>query len=150
MSKHTISEAARLVGKHRSTIQKHIREGKLSKFTDHEGNPFIETSELLRVYKDLTATVENSSRVAETELQLSTPSSSSKIAELEAKLELERVKREKAEALLRKTEEAEAGWKDLADRLSLLLTDQRDQKENRNTSERYQRFMRKLRMPVVE
>lgn len=146
MSKHTISEAARLVGKHRSTIQKHIREGKLSKFVDSEGNPFIDTSELLRVYDGLVTSGEVGSSIADEDLQVSTPNSTHKIAELEAKLELEKVKREKAEALLRKTEESEAGWKELADRLSLLLTDQRSAaaKQEKNQTAAYQKFMRKL------
>lgn len=144
MSKHTISEAARLVGKHRSTIQKHIKEGKLSKTVDDEGHPHIETSELLRVYKDIGAGDIDSSSDIFTNLQATTHSSTIKIEELETKLELERVKREHIEALLRKTEESESEWKNLADRLSLLLTDQRQSTADKYSSERYQRFIRKL------
>jgi len=144
MSKHTISEAARLVGKHRSTIQKHLREGKLSKIIDSEGNPFIETSELLRVYEDLALTVEKSSRVAADDLQQTTPSSTPKVAELEAALELEKVRREAAETLLKKSEASEMDWKDQAYRLSLLLTDQREKKEGKTSSKRFEKFMTKL------
>jgi len=47
----SISEAARLTGKARSTIQSYIKTGKISKTTDnHTGNIGIETSELLRVF----------------------------------------------------------------------------------------------------
>jgi len=144
MSKHTISEAARLAGKHRSTIQKHIKEGKLSKIVDDEGNPYIETSELLRVYKNIRAGDIDSNSDTSTNLQAATPSSTAKIEELETKLELEKAKREHTEALLRKTEKSESEWKNLADRLSLLLTDQRQSTTDKHLSERYQRFIRKL------
>jgi len=51
MSIVSISEAARLTGKARSTIQAHIKIGKISKTTDHHtGNVGIETSELIRVF----------------------------------------------------------------------------------------------------
>jgi hypothetical protein len=49
----SISEAARLTGKARSTIQRHIRQGKVSKEKEAEGNPVIDTSELERVYGSL-------------------------------------------------------------------------------------------------
>jgi len=46
----SISEAARLVGKSRTTVQKYIKQGKLSKCSG--GNDFIgiDTSELIRVF----------------------------------------------------------------------------------------------------
>ena len=46
----SISEAARLSGKARATIQRHIKTGILSVTKDRQGKPFIDTSELLRVY----------------------------------------------------------------------------------------------------
>lgn len=46
----SISEAARLVGKNRSTLQRHIASGKISKATDASGNQGIDTSELIRFY----------------------------------------------------------------------------------------------------
>lgn len=45
-----ISEAARLAGKGRSTLQRHMKEGKLSFAHDASGNPVVDTSELIRVY----------------------------------------------------------------------------------------------------
>lgn len=51
MSIVSISEAARLTRKARSTIQAHIKTGKISKTTDHHtGNVGIEISELIRVF----------------------------------------------------------------------------------------------------
>jgi hypothetical protein len=49
----SISEAARLTGKARSTIQRHVQQGKVSKGKDAGGNPVIDTSELERVYGPL-------------------------------------------------------------------------------------------------
>ncbi|MCV2508826.1 MAG: hypothetical protein N4Q32_00080 [Neisseriaceae bacterium] len=46
----TITEASKLAGKSRRTIQRHIDAGKLSKTIDEQGNPKIDTSEILRVY----------------------------------------------------------------------------------------------------
>lgn len=54
MSIVSISEASRLTGKARSTIQAHIKTGKISKTTDHHtGNIGIETSELIRVFGEI-------------------------------------------------------------------------------------------------
>lgn len=50
MAKISISEASRLTGKNRSTLHRHIKSGKLSKFLDENNNPTIDTSELARVY----------------------------------------------------------------------------------------------------
>lgn len=50
MAKISISEAARLSGKNRSTLHRHIKSGKLSKYLDDDNNPLIDTSELARVY----------------------------------------------------------------------------------------------------
>jgi len=46
----SISEAARLTKKGRSTIQRHMKQGKLSISYDDTGASKIDTSELLRVY----------------------------------------------------------------------------------------------------
>ena len=50
MAKISISEAARLTGKNRSTLHRHINAGKLSKGFDTDNNPVLDTSELARVY----------------------------------------------------------------------------------------------------
>jgi len=49
----SISEAARLTGKSRTTIQKYIKQGKLSKCSGTDGTFGIDTSELLRVFGSL-------------------------------------------------------------------------------------------------
>ncbi|MCY2000813.1 hypothetical protein OW766_26550 [Klebsiella pneumoniae] len=46
----SISEAARLTKKSRKTLHTYISNGKLTKVTDEQGKPKIDTSELLRVF----------------------------------------------------------------------------------------------------
>ena len=53
----SISEAAKITGKARSTIQSYIKTGKLSKTTDsHTGIVGIDTSELIRCFGQLITT----------------------------------------------------------------------------------------------
>lgn len=53
MAKLNLSQAAKAVGKNRVTIWRHINSGKVSAERDRDGNPFIDTSELLRAYGEL-------------------------------------------------------------------------------------------------
>jgi len=46
----SISEAARLTGKSRTTVQSYIKQGKLTRCTDSSGASKLDTSELLRVF----------------------------------------------------------------------------------------------------
>lgn len=54
MAQVSISEAARLTGKSRKTLHTYISNGKLTKVTDIHGKPKIDTSELIRVFGELT------------------------------------------------------------------------------------------------
>ncbi|QDV71889.1 hypothetical protein [Botrimarina mediterranea] len=51
-TKYSITAAHRITGKSRTTIQKHIKKGKLSYTEDDDGNKVIDASELMRVYGD--------------------------------------------------------------------------------------------------
>jgi hypothetical protein len=53
MAKVNLSQAAKLTGKNRTTIWRHINSGKLSIDRDRDGLPFVDTSELIRVYGEL-------------------------------------------------------------------------------------------------
>lgn len=53
MAKLNLSQAAAAVGKNRVTLWRHINSGKLSAERDRDGNPFVDTSELIRVYGEL-------------------------------------------------------------------------------------------------
>ena len=52
----SISEAARLTGKSRKTIHTYVTSGKVTKVTDIQGRPKIDTSELIRVFGDIRVT----------------------------------------------------------------------------------------------
>jgi len=53
MAKLNLSQAAKAVGKNRVTLWRHINTGKLSAERGRDGNPLVDTSELLRVYGEL-------------------------------------------------------------------------------------------------
>lgn len=53
MAKLNISQAAKVSGKSRSTIQRYIKSGKLSVSQDTSGNIEIDTAELIRVFGEL-------------------------------------------------------------------------------------------------
>ncbi|EPJ0731070.1 helix-turn-helix domain-containing protein [Morganella morganii] len=84
----SISEAARLTGKARSTLHKYIKQGRLSTTTDQNtGKKNIETSELIRVFgniSNLSATASDSVTSA-SKLQQETPNDTQS---LQAKLQL--------------------------------------------------------------
>lgn len=72
----SISEAARLTGKNRRTLHRHIEAGRLSVSHDASGAPQIEIVELLRVYGPLKHAPESqavSGGEAEAESQQTTP-----------------------------------------------------------------------------
>ena len=53
MPKLNISQAARAVGIARNTVQRHIKQGRLSCEVNTQGKKLIDTSELTRVYGEL-------------------------------------------------------------------------------------------------
>lgn len=84
----SISEAARLTGKARSTLHKYIKQGKLSTTTDQNtGNKSIETSELIRVFGKISnlSTTDSDSVTHVSKLQQETPSTTQS---LQIKLQL--------------------------------------------------------------
>lgn len=84
----SISEAARLTGKARSTLHKYIKQGKLSTTTDQNtGNKSIETSELIRVFGKISnsSTTDGDSVTNVSKLQQETPNTTQS---LQIKLQL--------------------------------------------------------------
>lgn len=65
----SISKAAKITGKARSTIQTYIKAGKLSKTTDNTGKDGLDTSELIRVFGELSTTGINNTNSQQTTLQ---------------------------------------------------------------------------------
>ncbi|MCK2309236.1 DNA-binding protein [Providencia rettgeri] len=88
MAQVSISEAARLTGKARSTLHKYIKQGKLSTTTDQNtGNKSIETSELIRVFGKISnsSTTDSDSVTHVSKLQQETPNTTQS---LQIKLQL--------------------------------------------------------------
>ena len=84
----SISEAARLTGKARSTLHKYIKQGKLSTTTDQNtGNKSIDTSELIRVFGKISnsSTTDSDSVTNVSKLQQETPNTTQS---LQIKLQL--------------------------------------------------------------
>lgn len=67
MANLTVSEAARAVGKNRSTIQRYIQSGKLSASKDNSGVCVIDTAELVRVFGEFAASEANDNVKIESE-----------------------------------------------------------------------------------
>lgn len=112
MAKHSISEASRLTGKSRSTIHRHIKNGKISKEIGNDGSPVIDTSELQRAYG-----LKQSQDTSETpkKQQPDTPPETTAL-----QVELDALKRENE--LLREDRDR---WASQADNLTRLLTHQK-------------------------
>ncbi len=88
MAQVSISEAARLTGKARSTLHKYIKQGKLSTTTDQNtGNKSIEISELIRVFGKISnsSTTDSDSVTHVSKLQQETPNTTQS---LQIKLQL--------------------------------------------------------------
>lgn len=115
MALHTISEAARFTKKARSTIHRHIKEGKLSKVTGHDGKPAIETAELYRVYGDLSG---SDSPATPTAQHRETPPETARNALLEQEIAALKSERDSIR-------EDRDRWIAQAERLTLLLTQDR-------------------------
>ncbi|MBD2810713.1 DNA-binding protein [Xenorhabdus sp. Vera] len=88
MAQVSISEAARLTGKARSTLHKYIKQGKLSTTTaPSTGGKSIDTSELIRVFGVLKTT--HSDTVTDVvKIQQATQQNTPEIQELQRKLQI--------------------------------------------------------------
>lgn len=103
MAKLNITQAAQAVGKHRSTLQRHIKDGKLSVEKDGAENPVIDVSELQRVYGHVTSTADATAPQNTAMRQSDAPLNAAKIELLEVKLAA--AERERDEAMRREQEE---------------------------------------------
>lgn len=119
MAKVNLTQGAKLAGISRSTLNRHVKEGKISKSNGTDGRPCVDTSELRRVYGDL-------SHEPPPQIVLlkhnGTPNDTAKndleIAVLRAELNATKER-------LAETQKDRDEWKGQAKTLSLLLTDQR-------------------------
>lgn len=131
MAQHNLTHAAKLAGISRSTMMRHISEGKVSKGIGKDGKPYIETSELERVY-GLTQSQEDTQGVSLNSRR--TPTKTPQDSHLKG--ELEALRQEKIVVLEKQIEALQAerdNWQQEAQDWKLqaqsLLTDQRPQAE---------------------
>lgn len=120
MAKHSISEAAKLTGKARSTLHRHLKEGKISKEIDADGQPVIDTAELVRAYGLLQG--QDSSDTVSIGQQATSQKDSPLQAKIEAMMEAQI---DQLRADLDDARKERDDWKAQAHRLSGLLSDQR-------------------------
>ncbi len=123
MAKLNITEAAKAVKKSRTTLHKHIKEGKISVTLDKKKFPLIDTSELIRYYGDICSV--NSSNEQSTGLKLTVKKIPEHVQFLEHEMEILKLKLSHLDALKNQAEEETRHWRSQAERLSMLLTDQR-------------------------
>jgi phage terminase small subunit len=117
MAKHSISEASRLTGKARSTLHRHIKNGKLSKDIDADGQPVMDTAELVRVYGALQVLQDSDPGAIG---QHATPPHDIPVAGVWKEVEaLRQEKIERLEADLIDARKERDDWKEQAQRLSI-------------------------------
>lgn len=82
MAKISVSEAARLYGKDRKTLYRHINKGRLSAGSVEDGVRLIDMSELIRVYGE--PPTSNATGVTPTNGDVATPSTQALMDEISA------------------------------------------------------------------
>lgn len=122
MAKVNLTQGAKLAGISRSTLNRHLKDGKISKGVDASGKPCVDTSELQRVYGRV------SHGVSRRDVPMTQHGTPSKIAENMTEIALLRAELSVAKERLEETQKDRDEWKGQAKTLSLLLTDQRPEK----------------------
>ena len=115
MAQVNLTQGAKLAGVSRSTLNRHIKDGKLSKDISPDGKPCVETSELHRVYTTLSH-VETPQNVSV--VQHGTVNETAEIKALQVELE---ATKERLDEMRQDRDE----WKGQARTLTALLSDQR-------------------------
>lgn len=105
MAKLNITQAAHAVGKHRSTLQRHIKDGTLSVEKDGTGNPVIDVSELQRVYGRVE--VETDATAPQNAIMRQSDASRNDTDIRVLRVKFEAAEKERDEALRREQEEKE-------------------------------------------
>lgn len=119
MAKVNLTQGAKLAGVSRSTLNRHLKQGKISKVNGVDGKPSVDTSELQRFYGHLSHGAPPQSVPLK---QHGTPYDTAKndieIAVLRAELNATKER-------LEETQKDRDEWKGQAKTLSVLLTDRR-------------------------
>ena len=130
MTQHKVAEAATLVGITRSTLFRHIREGRVTSTLSNDGDKIVDTSELIRVYGELQPAQKSHS----TPCDRPTPKEVQRVSDvtvavLEAKLEA-------AEAQIAEMKEREAKYLDLIAAQTMKLIEQRREDRHEEKAKR--------------
>lgn len=122
MAKVNLTHGAKLAGISRSTLNRHLKDGKVSKGIGADGKPCVDTSELQRVYGSV------SHDALRRDVPMAQRRTPSEVAETVAEIALLRAELSVARERLEETQRDRDEWKGQAKTLSLLLTDQRPEK----------------------
>lgn len=115
MAQVNLTQGAKLAGISRSTLNRHMKEGKLSKGIGSDGKPCVETSELQRVYNTL----------SHVETPLDVPATQHGTATETAGIKALQVELEATKERLDEMRQDRDEWKGQARTLTALLSDQR-------------------------
>jgi DNA-directed RNA polymerase specialized sigma54-like protein len=125
MAKLNITQAAHAVGKHRSTLQRNIKEGKLSVEKDGLGNPVIDVAELQRVFGHVAIDATGAPLPQNAiEHQPVAPPNATKIELLDQKLQAAERERDEAQRREREERDRHQETKELRDRLLNVIEEQ--------------------------
>lgn len=122
MAKVNLTQGAKLAGISRSTINRHLKEGIISKEIGEDGKPCVDTSELQRVYGIV------SHGVPRRNVPMTQRGTPPEITENMIEIKLLRAELTAAKERLEETQKDRDEWKGQAKTLSLLLTDDRQEK----------------------
>jgi len=135
MARLNLTQAARTANVSRSTLYRHIKEGRVSRTLDENNEPVIDTSELLRAYGALK---QQDSAVEQPTVQ---PGTQIRQQDIEHEIALLKLKLEHSEELRQQAEKEKEKWQEQSERLSLLITNQREEPRR---SVNFERFMKKI------
>ncbi len=110
-----LTEAAKMVGMSRVTLNEHLKNGKLSYTHDSEGKRRIDTAELIRVYGDRIKTNVHNEQA---NVQVGHGNTREKLSLYELEVKLLREQLSDAKDQIRKTEEREQRLLDQVDKLT--------------------------------
>lgn len=136
MARLNLTQAAKAANVSRSTLYRHIKEGRVSRTLNHNNEPEIDVSELMRVYGEL------AQRYSTTKQPIEQHETDVTHHEMEQEIKILQLRLQHAEELKSREEQAKIQWQEQAEKLALLITDQRSTKTK---NEKFNKFLKKLK-----
>ena len=125
-----ITDAAKAVGKPRSTLYRHMNNGKVSSEDDGEGNKVIDVSELQRVYGEVNTGATSSVASQSVAMhQSATPQNAAKIQLLEQKIEFLERERDTEKERRKMAEDEKAKLLEIVEKQTIMLAAPKDEPE---------------------